>query len=503
MAQESQMNRPLKVLHIDDNPFELERIKVALPNNKLGVSFEIESFSDPEVFLKRLTAKNRPDIVILDVDLGRSDFGGITLADRVRKALSTVAIIMCSGMDDASTIFQCLSAGADDFISKKSDSGELSLRVINSFKLAMFKHGSNDSSLHPQLKSEHQFAGKCLELISNRIPRILDSAISAVHIYGESGTGKEVVSEIFESYLSKGVPFMRVNCGAITPTLLESELFGHVKGAFTGASSDKRGYIESSDGGWIFLDEVATLTPSAQTALLRAVENQEIIRVGDNKIRKIKVKFLSATNENLEQKVKDGEFRKDLWQRLCEADIHLAPLRDRPDEIEELVRFFCKTMKGGPYEISPPALEALCGAQWSDGNIRELRNTLRAMTELHVDKLLTPISIPSRFWDTMDESPDAIADEVARRSGVSKNTGRQIVLSWSEKDVPTFDLLADKLLLELTKLMAAGGKVSLRSLSKDIGVSRSTLSGRLKGLVQKGLIDLKELASYVGISDGL
>jgi DNA-binding NtrC family response regulator len=494
----------LKVIHLDDDPFELERVKAALEKHAMSCSFDVESFSTSEEYRRRINHKPVPDVVILDIHID-SDEAGIRLAEFTRKSTPSTVILMCSTADDVSTITECLNSGADDFISKQSDKGELSLRIYNSFKLASLKHGSDDKASG---RNKSKTIGSTMSRISKRVPQIVNSAISAVFVKGESGTGKEVAADLFGATLTGSMPFIKVNCGAIAPTLLESELFGHVKGAFTGALADKKGLLEAASGGWIFLDEVATLSTSAQVALLRVLENQEVMRVGSTKPVAINVRVLSATNEPIEKMIKEGKFRGDLWQRLKEAIIDLPPLRDRPDEIPALIDYFCETMPGGPYQVSGPVKEILSNVSWTEGNIRELRNCLRAMTEFHVNKLLTPLSIPERIWDELGEKPgtntsdqkNTVASNMAPAS-ITGNKG-QINLPWDMTEAENYDHLADLLLLEMTKILAEHhGKMSLRSLAQAIGVSRSTLSGRFKAMIHKNVADINELTKLVGISD--
>ena len=209
---------------------------------------------------------------------------------------------------------------------------------------------------------------------------------------------------------------------------------------------------------------------------------------------------MSATNEDIPKLIKDGEFRGDLWQRLCEVELELPPLRDRPEEIPALVEHFCSTMQGGPYKVSAPALEILKSLSWKNGNIRELRNCLRAMTEMHVDKLLTPIGFPARIWDDFGEKPedaDQVGVDAVPMSG--KNT---LTISWDKDAGMTYENLADKLLFEMTKNLAGTkGKLSLRALSAAIGMSRSTLSGRLKALVHREVVPIEELSKIVSVSE--
>lgn len=345
------------------------------------------------------------------------------------------------------------------------------------------------ASLHSrqQLKlnrREYLAVGEFMQGVALRVPLILSSAISSVLVEGESGTGKEVVADLFAASLPFDVPFIKVNCGAISPSLLESELFGHCKGAFTGATHDKKGLIESAAGGWLFLDEVATLSPSAQAALLRALENQEILRVGETEVRSIQFKLLSAANESLEALVANGRFRKDLWQRLREAEILLPPLRDRPMEIEALASHFCQTMPGGPYVIEPAALKILKDFSWKEGNIRELRNCLRAMTESRTDNLLSLNSIPRR-----------IVENTLCQDYVSLATQLQNVTQWpSADDTLLFEPLAEKLLCLLLRRAALREKrPSVRALARALGLSRGTVGTRIRELALKGLLTPSEV----------
>ena len=493
----------LKVLHLDDDPFELGRVRTALEEHALECTFAVTSVSNSVEFNSALS--DRPDVVILDIHINDHGINGIDLARSTRQRLPHAVVLMCSTADDVRTIRSSLAAQADDFISKYSDKGELSLRVLNAYQLASLKHpGKNRQSTNKPL-NDNEPVGNTIAGIRNRIPRLLHSAVSAIFIGGESGTGKEVVADLIGSSLEPGTPFIKINCGAITPSLLESELFGHVKGAFTGANNDKKGLLESASGGWIFLDEVATLSATAQTAMLRVLENKTVIPVGSTKSVRVDLRVLSATNEPIQELVDQGKFRADLWQRLRETEISLPPLRERPDEIPLLVAHFCASMAGGPYSITGPALTALSSLSWRAGNIRELRNCLRAMTELHSNKLLTPLAIPERFWEDLGDQKvtrDLNLESMDEGSAPLSTSKDQIVLPWDFDSRYTYEYLCDLLLLDITRKAAdRPGRLSLRGLAQIIGMSRSTLSTRLKALVHRNLISLHELSQLVGINE--
>jgi len=518
----------LLVWHIDDDPFELERVRKALEQNAMDCRYIVESFDSPQKLYERFRSRPFADVILMDIHMGEENPTGIEVAKECRGKAPEAVILMCSSADDVTTIAESLRTGADDFISKRSDKGELSLRITNSYHLAKLKQGGPDR-MDPEASASRRvlpkkFAGATAERIASRVPLLINSAVTAVFVRGESGTGKEVVADLFQQALPPSAPFIRVNCGAIAPTLLESELFGHVKGAFTGAVTDKKGLMEAANGGWIFLDEVATLSLPAQVALLRVLENQEVTRVGSTKSSPINVRVISATNEPIEDLIKQNRFRKDLWQRLCEAEVFLPALRDRPDEIPAMIDQFCKTMSGGPYQASGPVIEVFQRYPWKDGNVRELRNCLRAMTELHVNGLLTPLAIPERIWEQLGDqdadqgavpthespNPDPPIGRPAPNREASAGAGRspgkgsnsELLVSFDPTRPQNFDDLADSLLLAVTKKMAeSGGRLSLRGLAKAIGMSRSTLSGRLKAIVQKGMISMNELASVVGVTE--
>lgn len=496
----------LRILHLDDDPFELDKVEDALKRNSIACHFDVESSSTVNDYRRKLKQDSH-DIAILDIHIRDQAFpevDGMAIAQETRKSNPGIVILMRSSMDDAETVAKSLSCGSDDFLSKHSDRGELSLRIFNSHRLALLKRGTpyQDPADRSHLSAlmDKQIAGRTLKNLAARIPKIVSSAVSAVHVYGESGTGKEVVAQIFETLSKPDHPFVKINCGAISPTLLESELFGHVKGSFTGAVGDKKGFIENASGGWIFLDELAALTLSAQAALLRVIENQEVIRVGSTQPVPIQIRVISATNEHLSDLVASGKFRKDLWQRLRETEIVLPPLRERPEEIEELIRFFCATMPGGPYSCTEPTLDVLKTFSWSDGNVRELRNCLRAMTEYHVNGLLTPLSIPERIWEELGErkSSTAEASLLPTQDASESSFGFKVDL----KTPLSFDKLSDQLLLEIIRnLGGIYGRFSLRGLAKAIGISRSTLSGRLKAMVHEQLVPFAELSTLVSITE--
>lgn len=483
------MRGSLYILHLDDDQLYLEQFAATLAKASLDVAVKVTSVSTVEDYLDVL-ARTTPDVAVLDVNIAGA-IKGQEIAKRTKIAHPHCTVFMCSDMRGMGLVAACMGAGADDFIFKGSDERELALRIYGTWRLRV-----GEQVVLPTGRDAGA-VGRSMQAVSVRLQRLVPSAVTAIHVRGESGTGKELVSELLAAILPKSTPFIRVNCGAIAPTLLESELFGHVKGAFTGAQSDKTGLVEAANGGWIFLDEVASLSLAAQVALLRTLENRTVRRVGGNNERQVKVRVLSATNEPIEEMIKAGRFRGDLWQRLCEATIELKPLRERLDELDALVQHFLKSMDGGPYKMAESAQGLLSAYDWHEGNVRELRNCLRAMTELAVGNMLTPLSLPKWFWDKADAKDDESPMGDAPQTSVGP---REIRLSWPDGVRPTFDELQGKLLLEIAKMEAAlNGKVSIRHLARVTSIPKSTLSTKLRHLVDQGLVAPDELSRLVNV----
>lgn len=478
----------MRIIHLDDDEVILERFSLILNKGILGRSVALESVNNVETFTASLKGKQAPDAVLIDVFLEGESKTGLELAEMVRAKLPRTVILMVSSAKDIKTIRGSLKAGADDFVSKDVKPHELVARLEAGLDAKAELKDSPESidGSPPSLAA----AGSTIASIKLRVPALLQSAVNCIYVEGESGTGKEVVANLFAAKLPKGVPFVRLNCGSIAPTLLASELFGHVKGAFTGAAGDKPGLIEAADGGWIFLDEVATLPIDAQIALLRAIDNQAIRRIGSNHERPIQFRVISATNEPLQELVAGGKFRRDLWQRLRETYIKLPPLRSRKHEIPELIDFFIGSMRGGPYQLAPAVEEALTMYDWNEGNIRELRNCLRAMTEKSVNGILTPKSIPEHIWEAIEAS-----DTGKPKSATVPINDRlnEIRISWTGAR-PAFELLSDQLLLEILRdEHLLQGTLSLRLAGKALGIPKSTIGSRLRRLVENNLISEDEL----------
>lgn len=339
-----------------------------------------------------------PEIILLDVMLPGKD-GTQLLAD-FHQTQPDMPIVMMTAAGSVDLAVDCMKRGAYDFLTKPFDFDRLHAILRNGLQVRELRARVN--ALEGALAKAHGF--DVIIAHSPRMRQIVDQARRAsssdsdVLILGESGSGKEVLSRAihFSSGRKKG-PFVAINCGAIPESLLESELFGHEKGAFTGAIARRTGCFEAAHGGTLFLDEIGEMRPDMQVRLLRALENREIRRVGGDKTIKVNTRVISATNQNIAQNIKTGSFRQDLYYRLAILVLETPPLRERVEDIAPLAQFFLdEARKEGhtrAQRFSPQALEALNKYQWP-GNVRELRNAVERAVVFEDSALIQPNSLP-------------------------------------------------------------------------------------------------------------
>lgn len=334
----------------------------------------------------------RPDLVLLDVVLPGMD--GLSFLRLLRDQGNQVPVLMISALDAAKTAVEALRLGAADYLVKGFELDELRQRVANLLKLATLEQ-ENDS-LRRQLATEGQFGGMIGR--SEEMRRAFEIADrvaptdSTVLILGESGTGKDLLAEeIHVRSPRSGKPFVAVNCAALPETLIESELFGYERGAFTGAAQQRRGKFEQAHGGTLFLDEIGDMNPVTQAKVLRALENRTIERLGGSQTIPVDVRLISATHRDLPAEIRSGGFREDLFYRLRVVSIELPALRTHKEDIGLLADVFLK-MHGGRLgrsaRLSKEALAALEAYDWP-GNVRELRNALeRSVVMCRADEVL-------------------------------------------------------------------------------------------------------------------
>jgi two-component system response regulator AtoC len=368
-----------RVLVVDDEEPMRHMLELLLKRE----GFEVIEAHSGEEALERL-AEGEVDVMLSDVRM--PGMGGLALVEAAHESHPEVTIVVMSAFGSVELAVDALTRGAYDYISKpfKQDEVILALRKAEE-RLRLQRE---NAGLRAQLRKLNEHADQLGDMVIHSAGmrsvagtvRKVARFKTTVLVLGESGVGKELVSRAIHRHSGREAgPFVAVNCGAIPEALLESELFGHVKGAFTDASTDKQGLFEEAQSGTLFLDEVGELPPPLQVKLLRVLQEDEIRRVGDTKSRKVDVRVVAATSRPLEQMVEEGSFRRDLFYRLNVMTVEIPPLRERRDDIAPLVQHFIGSMNerlGTQVEgVDPGALKYLLAYEWP-GNVRELENCL-------------------------------------------------------------------------------------------------------------------------------
>src|SRR5216684_2240170 len=342
-----------------------------------------------------LAEREAPDLVLLDVKMPGMD--GIEVLERLRHMNEALPVVVISGHGTISTAVEATKKGAFDFIEKPFASD----RVLVSVRNALDQHRLRDENrtLRKAVEIRHQMIGdsSALKQVMAAVGRAAPTN-ATVLIHGESGVGKELVARtIHRNSLRSRERFVQVNCAAIPEELIESELFGHEKGSFTGATEKQVGKFEQADRGTIFLDEVGDMSLKTQAKVLRVLQEGEVERLGSAKTATVDVRVIAATNKNLEEEIERGNFREDLYFRLAVIPIYVPPLRERPEDIPLLVKhfleFFSRENNVKPKKISSAALETLQRHRWR-GNIRELRNTVERLIIMSPGEMIDLPDLP-------------------------------------------------------------------------------------------------------------
>ena len=340
------------------------------------------------------------DVIISDMRLG-PDLNGLDVLRAYKSIQPESEVILITAFGSMETAIEAVKAGAFDYLSKPFKIDEVVLQVERA--LGNRKLLRENRNLKRQLGSQVELSSlvgnspKMLE-IYKKIAMVAD-ARSTVLICGESGTGKELVAKAIHYNGPRAEQyFYAVNCGALTETLLETELFGHVRGSFTGATENKRGIFEAASGGTVFLDEVSEMSPALQVNVLRTLDEQEVRRIGSNDVVKVDVRIIAASHRNLADCVQQGKFRQDLYYRLRVIEIEIPPLRDRLEDIPLLVEHFLKKIggeRGNGFSVSPQALSTLMSYAWP-GNVRELEHALESAVALNRTGVIVPGDLPDK-----------------------------------------------------------------------------------------------------------
>ncbi len=371
------------------------------------------------------------DLVITDVRMG--DKGGMEVLKSFKKIAPETAVIMITAFGSIETAIEAIREGAFDYISKPFKLEEIKFTVQRALEQKrLFKE---NRFYRRELLSQYQLKnviGRTPQMfqVYKTIAKVADTK-STVLLYGERGTGKELVARsIHYNSLRNDHPFIPVDCASLVETLMESELFGHVRGAFTGAHSAKKGLFEEADGGTLFLDEVSNLSPSMQTKLLRFLQEHEIKRVGGTESIKVDVRVIAATNQSLDPLVKSGKFREDLFDRLNVVFITLPPLRERKEDIPLLANHFLQKFseenKKNISHIAPEALEILLEYSWP-GNVRELEHTLERAVIFSTRPMILPEDLPKKVLEEMKETTVLSSEKLLPLKEIEKRYVLQVL----------------------------------------------------------------------------
>ena len=384
-----------RILVVDDEQEWLDILQLLFTRK----GWEVHTASSGEDAWNRMSESGY-DLVICD--LAMSDMSGIDLLKRVRSVDAVLPFVIMTGVGSIQTAVEAVQLGAYSYITKPFKTQDLEITAMRAVE-----HGR----MHRQLENAKEKASpevmpfvlgssKAMQEVLGTINKVADSSVPVL-IQGETGTGKSLLASHIHSISSRReMPFLTIDCGALPETLLESELFGHVKGAFTGAMFGRRGLLEEAQGGTVFLDEIGEMSPATQVKLLRAIQEKEIRPVGGNKPVSVDVRFITATNRNLQEDVTSGRFREDLYYRLAVIPIFLPPLRERLGDlilfighfVEKFNARYGKSITG----VSPAAMQMLFQQPWK-GNIRELENVLERAVLLADQDQLTPDTLGLQF----------------------------------------------------------------------------------------------------------
>jgi len=378
----------------------------------LSASYECLTAPDAEQAMAVVSAN--PDLALLITDYKMPGEDGISLIRRAKSANPSLACILVTAFGEIELAVEAMKDGADDFLTKPiTDIAQMELRVAKAIeKNALARKVEELQQRIEESSGIESFTGRSPAM--ERVYRLIRQAAKAnanVLVEGPSGTGKELVARALHDLSPRsGGPFVAVECAALSPTLIESELFGHEKGSFTGAERQKIGKFEAADGGTLFLDEITEIDLATQVKLLRALESRRIQRVGGNEDIPVDFRLVAATNRNLADYVREGKFREDLYYRLNVIDIHMPALRERPGDIALLVARFVKEFSkengGAVTGIDSQAMRALEDYSWP-GNVRQLRNVVEKMVVLSGGGKLTIDDVPPEIANAQPAAPTA------------------------------------------------------------------------------------------------
>lgn len=414
------------ILVIEDEPLQLKNLSEALEKQGYNVLSSESSAKGIKIVQEKAV-----DLVLTDFKMPEKN--GLEVLREVKQINPDISVIIITAYGDVETAVKVMKEGAFDYLTKPIEFEELDIIIKKALERKMLV--SENKELRRQLAGKYRFdeiiyGSSEMEEVINTAGRAADSRASIL-IYGESGTGKELIAKAIH-YASprKNKPLISINCAALNENLLESELFGHEKGAFTGADKQRKGRFELADGGTIFLDEVGEIPPSIQVKLLRVLQEREFERVGGNETIRVDVRVISATNRDLESMIKKGTFREDLFYRLNVISIRIPPLRERKSDIPPLINYFItKYAKENNKEVeslSKEAMDALIKYNYP-GNVRELENAIERAVIMARGKIITLDDLPIFMKISNDDSKQSYELKGETLDKIVENVERQLI----------------------------------------------------------------------------
>lgn len=459
------MSQKSQILLIDDEPESCKALSLLLGQP----DYRVETCHSGEQALEIIN-KQPFDLIISDLVL--PGISGIDVLKRVKEDSPDTCVILITGKASTETAVEAMREGALDYVTKPFNIERLKIQVVKALEKTRLLRENN--YLRQQLHGRYRFdniigTSQVMQQVFSRMEKVTGTD-STILILGASGTGKELVARaIHYNSPRKNKPFIAINCGAIPSELLESELFGHTKGAFTSAFNDKAGKFEVAHGGTLFLDEIGNMPQQLQMKLLRVLQEHEFERVGSSQKIQINIRLISATNVNLREQVKTGQFREDLYYRLNVIPIHLPPLKKRRGDIPELARFFsekiCREMNRPQINFTAAAMSAMEAYSWP-GNVREMENIIERTIALTESPMIKCADLPS---DIGKKLPETSSTKIAISSdGVDMNR----VISEIEREM-------------IQQALELGKGVKARA-AELLKINRTTLVEKIKRLGIEG-----------------
>jgi DNA-binding NtrC family response regulator len=467
-----------KILVVDDERL----VRWSLQQKCTEWGYEVVEAAAGEPALQ-LVQRESPDLVLLDVRM--PSLNGIEVLEQIKKGPGAPAVIMITADPQLDDVKSALKLGAYDFVGKPLDFDELHVAIQNALEANRLR--SEVQSLRGEVRRRtgyHEVVAvspKMTELMSF-VQRVAVSEATTILIQGESGTGKDLIAKAihYESSRQNG-PFVAINCSAIPETLMEAELFGHEKGAFTDAKQMKKGLFETADGGTLFLDEIGELSPLLQAKLLRVLEDQVIRRVGGVRDLQVDVRVVAASNRDLERAVREGHFRQDLYYRLAIIAVFIPPLRERTEDILPLVDFFIawynRKFKKSVRGISAETRRLLLAHNWP-GNVRELKNSIERAMILEDEPVLRPVYMPFAVGDAARSGLTAFEHTSSSADGGGKQlaNGRVLPRLYIPEEGTSLEEV-ERAMVELAMRQANGNQTHAARL---LDISRDALRYKLK-----------------------